>query len=116
MKKADLESLKKIATSEPLTAVVDDGDNFSKVNKFIRLFKIEEGKNKVMVGLIYKVYKDWTETPLSKKSFCNEFSKIFLSQVKNNRTYYELNYKPGMLVKKGQALVDLRITSKKGTI
>lgn len=108
MKKFDLETLKTIATSEPLKPALDNDEPFAKVNKFITLFNIKEGKNAVNASLIYKVYADWSEMPLKKLTFYKEFSKMFLSKSRNDKSYYELNYKPGGLVKKGQELVDLR--------
>ena len=108
MKKIDLETLKSIATSEPLKPALENEEPFAKVNKFITMFKIKDGKNKVAAALIYKVYADWAETPVAKITFYKEFSKMFLSKSQNDKSYYLLNYKPGGLVKKGQELVDQR--------
>lgn len=108
MKKLDLESLKKIATSEPLKPSLDNDTVFSKTSKFVTLLKIKDGKNKVNASLIYKVYADWSETPIAKMAFYKEFSKLFESDTRNHKVYYLLNYKPGGLVKKGKELKDLR--------
>lgn len=108
MKKIDLETLKTIATSTPLKPSLDNEEPFAKVHKFITIFKIKEGKNKVNAALIYKAYQDWSEAPVAKITFYKEFSKIFLSKRTNSKAYYELNYKPGGLVKKSQELVDQR--------
>lgn len=108
MKKQDLEALKTLAVSTPLKPALDDDTNYSKIKKFIMIFNIKEGKNKVNVTLLYKVYADWAEKPMAKRPFYTEFAKFHLSKVKHQKTYYELNIKPGGLVKKGQELTDLR--------
>ncbi len=108
MKKIDLEALKTIALSEKLKPSLDTEEPFGKVNKFITLFKIKDGKNLVRAALIYKVYADWSEHPIAKISFYKEFSNMFVSKTINDKTFYLLNYKPGGLVKKGQELTDLR--------
>lgn len=108
MKKKTLEELKKLAVSAPLTPALSEDTNFDKVNKFISVFNIEQGKHKITASLLYKVYKDWSPNPIRRIAFHKEFGKLFPSEFINKRTVYKLNYKPGALVKKGQQLVDLR--------
>jgi hypothetical protein len=111
-KNSYLEELKKLALSKPLVPALDDKTYFDKVNKFVTLFNITEGKNKITAGLLYKVFNDWTEQPVKKLTFHKEFGKLFPSDKVNNRTIYRLNYKPGALIKKGKELVDNRIEHK----
>lgn len=85
-------------------------EDINEAEKFIIFFQIESGKNCVLAKSIYKVYKSWAKSPVSKQKFFAHFSSYFVPQVRkrDDKPYYhyKLNYKAWQLAFKLQQLLE----------
>ncbi len=80
----------------------DVSQNLNEATRFVLSFDIKDGKNKILAPLIYDSYHVWSLKPISKQSFFEQFSQLFISHIENNKTYYLLNYKQGELINAAQ--------------
>ncbi len=110
LSKKDINELFKIAEANKLKSDIelDEIDNFSKVQRFILIFKIKDGKNPVPSKMMYHLYKSWSEDPIPRQAFLLELTKFFEKHTHKNKVCYYLNNKTMTLVKKLETLKDQR--------
>lgn len=69
---------------------------YTDVVRFSMDLKLKTGKHKVKPAMVYKSYSVWSEDPIEKDKFFQEFDEIFFTQ----DGYYLLNLRPLELLNK----------------
>lgn len=72
------------------TVIEEDIEYVNDVSVFIRAFKISGGERKVHGNLLYRLYRKWSEKPLSNIEFHRTMSLYF--DKNEQHTTYHLNY------------------------
>lgn len=65
--------------------------DLDEVAKFIILFKLKEGKNKVSGQIVFEAYQSWCIRPMKKLAFLRQFAKHFEPVKSSGLKYYFLN-------------------------
>lgn len=81
------ELLSTIEKSEEKNIVSYTDDVFS----FISHFNINPGENLVLTSVLFDLYKNWSNNPVSKIKFGLKINKHFFKHQKGKRVYYKIN-------------------------
>src|SRR5690242_5060880 len=98
--KVSINDLLKIAEQE--TPLEPSSSLRNDVLQFINIFKIKEGKHKVINSIVFKAYKMWLGGRPGAMKFYNTFSKYIPphGHPSGRNKHYMLNYRPIELLNK----------------
>lgn len=86
----ELEELLRIASSSP-----EEVEPLNEAEKFVFSLGIKPGNTRITTSHVYYTYKQWTkDPPLSKRTFLQQFRKLFKQKRTKSIRFYKLSPEP----------------------